>query len=71
MKDINFVLIKWVAEKNKQYGTMEKFNHRAAQFKRVHEVIQNLNFQNFSSVQGHNFMSDWTHGEDLSLLGLK
>jgi cathepsin L len=71
MNDVDFAFIKFVAEHNKQYGTVEEYNHRATQFKRIHQEIQILNSQNGSSVHGHNFMSDWTREEYQKVLGLK
>lgn len=61
MDKADYEFMKFVAEHNKHYATVEEYNFRAAIFKNLDKEIQKLNSQGGSSVHGHNYMSDWTH----------
>jgi len=70
MTETDFEFINFVAQHNKNYGTVEEFNMRAAVFAETHAEIAALN-NSETSVHGHNKFSDFTREEYRKMLGLK
>ena len=67
-----YKFMSFITMHNKRYETVEEFNDRYELFKQTDERIQKLNKNQFTQAHfGHNFLSDWSKHEFMSMMGLK
>ena len=72
MDDIDYKFMKWISEHGKFYETVEQFVMRRDIFKRTNDFIEKQNAKVDSLFKsGHNFLSDWTQQEYISMMGLR
>jgi len=66
--EINFM--KWVAKHNRNYSTVEEFEHRYATWQKMDEFIKEINdpANGHTHTAGHNKFSDWTEEEFSALM---
>merc|ERR1712166_146400 len=60
-----FKFMKYIAEHNKNYGTIEEYTARFNRFAEMDKYIEEVNAPNSGSTHtaGHNKFSDWTQAE--------
>ena len=71
LEGLEMDFIKYVAQFNKRYGTIEELKFRQALWSAAKEEIAELNAGDHGAVFGHNEFSDWTADEFKDLLGYK
>ena len=62
--------MKYVAQWNKSYGTMEEFEFRRARWTQVDSFVNQVNApgSDFTHTAGHNHFSTWTEKEFESMM---
>ena len=68
---LTFDFVKYLAENNKSYDTLEEFNLRAAMFAKFDAEIKRHNAEETTSVHAHNWLSDMTEAEKTRMMGLR
>ena len=72
MDDIDFKFMNWISKHGKFYETVEELLMRSEIFRRTDAFIEQQNAKEGSLFKsGHNFLSDWTQQEYMSMMGLR
>ena len=69
IEDIDMEFMKYVAQFNKRYGTLEEFIFRNDLYRKAAQEIEEFNARETGSTMGHNEFSDWTDEEYEKLMG--
>jgi hypothetical protein len=71
LSEVESSFLSFISEYERNYGSLEEYGLRLAQFVRTHRAIEEHNASESSFKLGHNQFSDWTQEEYRAILGVK